>query len=151
RAVFRAAGTSRLAAAPAEAIARRDAEAATPPWVEHIEKKTVREPPPLLFDLTALQRTANRRFGFSAQRTLQLAQALYEEHKLITYPRTDSRHLSGDLRPQLPGLFAALADNPAYQPLTAPLLAALPPPAPRRVFADHLVSDHHAIIPTPLG
>ncbi|MCU0687427.1 MAG: DNA topoisomerase, partial [Polyangiaceae bacterium] len=63
------------------------------PRVEAVEKKPAREAPPLLFDLTSLQRTANRRFGFSARQTLDLAQALYEKHKLVTYPRTDSRHL----------------------------------------------------------
>ena len=61
----------------------------------------------MLFDLTSLQRTANRRFGFSAQRTLDLAQALYERHKLLTYPRTDSRHLTSDVAKELPALFAS--------------------------------------------
>ena len=104
---------ARLAtAALAEAIAGRDAAhgaARDPigPRVERVRARTVREPPPLLFDLTALQRTANRRFGLSAARTLEIAQALYERHKIITYPRTDARHLSSDVVRELPALFAA--------------------------------------------
>src|SRR5207248_1968872 len=62
--------------------------------VESLEQKTVEEKPPLPFDLTSLQRTANRAFGLSAARTLSIAQDLYERHKLITYPRTDSRYLT---------------------------------------------------------
>lgn len=137
----------RLAKRPlAEEVLRRSRAAAVP-VVESVESKTVREPPPLLFDLTALQRTANRRFGFSAQRTLEVAQALYEKHKLITYPRTDSRYLTSDLVPQLPRLFAALAEEPSYAPLVAPL-ADRPPPPSRRVFRDDRARDHHAIVPT---
>jgi DNA topoisomerase-3 len=117
--------------------------------VEEIAEKTVREPPPLLFDLGALQRTANRRFGYSAEQTLKLAQSLYEKHKLITYPRTDSRYLSNDLQAGLPRLFAALAHSPLYAPFVRPLLGdKAPRVAGRRIFADHKVSDHHAIIPT---
>ena len=77
--------------------------------VRKAQKKTATEKPPLLYDLTELQRNANARYGFTAERTLRAAQALYEERKLITYPRTSSRYLSGDLvdglkkrpRPQL--------------------------------------------------
>ena len=65
--------------------------------IESLTAQTVRTPPPLLYDLTELQRHANRLYGFSAQKTLELAQALYEQHKLISYPRTDSRHLSTDV------------------------------------------------------
>ena len=70
--------------------------------IEKIEAQTKRMGPPLLYDLTELQRHANRLYGFSAQRTLELAQALYEKHKLISYPRTDSRHLSQDVAKTLP-------------------------------------------------
>ena len=69
--------------------------------VESVERKEQSERAPLLYDLTSLQRDANRRFGFSARRTLQAAQSLYEGKKAITYPRTNSRYLSGDLVPQL--------------------------------------------------
>src|SRR5204863_344345 len=69
--------------------------------VESVERKEQKEIAPLLYDLTSLQRDANRRFGFSARRTLQAAQSLYEGKKAITYPRTSSRYLSGDMVPQL--------------------------------------------------
>ena len=64
--------------------------------------------PPLLYDLTSLQRDANRLMGLSAKQTLDAAQALYERHKLITYPRTDSRHLTHDMAAQLPAVISAL-------------------------------------------
>lgn len=135
----------RIAQRPlAEAVVARDRPA--PAVVERVDKKAVREPPPLLFDLGSLQRTANRRFGWTAQRTLSLAQALYEEHKLLTYPRTDSRHLPSDLIAQLPRTFAALAAQPVYRDFAEQAGHAQPP---RRVFQDQKVTDHHAIIPTP--
>ncbi len=117
------------------------------PRVHSVESRVVREPPPLLFDLTALQRTANRRFGFSAQRTLTLAQALYERHKVLTYPRTDSRHLGSDMVSELPAVLAALAEVPAYAGFVTTLGQA-PLRLGRRVVDDAKVSDHHAIIPT---
>jgi len=117
------------------------------PVVERVEGTKSREAPPQLFDLTTLQRTANRRWGMSATRTLEAAQALYERHKLLTYPRTDSRHLSSDLGDELPKLFRGLAQIGDYQPFAATLLAA-PPARPKRVFDDGKVHDHHAIIPT---
>lgn len=150
---WRRGGAARLAtAALAGAIVARDAAhgaASDPigPRVERIRARTVREPPPLLFDLTSLQRTANRRFGLSAARTLEVAQALYERHKVLTYPRTDSRHLSSDVARELPALFAALAAVPDYAPFAAPLVAAPPRPG-RRIVDDAKVHDHHAIIPT---
>ena len=125
--------------------------------VESVRARRTREPPPLLFDLTSLQRTANRRFGLSAARTLEIAQALYETHKILTYPRTDSRHLSRDLAATLPKLFGCLADLPDYQPFARRLLDAVPTvrrgwrPAAGvepRIFDDGKVHDHHAIIPT---
>lgn len=140
-------GKRRFAAAQlADAVALRDGQAPSP-VVESIEEKPVREPPPLLFDLGALQRTCNRRFGWSAQHTLQLAQALYERHKLLTYPRTDSRHLSNDLVPLLGKTFAALAENDDYTAFCATLRDGKVG-APKRIFQDHKVTDHHAIIPT---
>ncbi|HEY0195248.1 MAG TPA: DNA topoisomerase, partial [Kofleriaceae bacterium] len=131
----------------AEAICARDAADRDGPRVERLRARTVREAPPLLFDLTALQRTANRRFGFSAARTLELAQALYERHKVLTYPRTDARHLSSDVAKELPALFAALAELPDYAGFAAPLVARPPRPG-RRVVDDAKVHDHHAVIPT---
>ena len=132
-------------AAIAQAIVERDTVGRAS--VERVRAKTVREAPPLLFDLTSLQRTANRRFGFSAARTLEIAQALYERHKVLTYPRTDSRHLTSDVARELPALFDALAAIPAYAPFASRLVAEPPRPS-RRVVDDSKVHDHHAIIPT---
>jgi DNA topoisomerase-3 len=124
------------------------------PLVELVQQKKVREPPPLLFDLTSLQRTANRRFGLSASRTLEIAQALYETHKILTYPRTDSRYLTRDLASSMPRLFQVLAALPEYAPFARVLLddtgakAAATAASNRRIFDDSKVEDHHAIIPT---
>jgi DNA topoisomerase-3 len=120
------------------------------PIVERLVQKRSREPPPLLFDLTSLQRTANRRYGLSASHTLEAAQALYERHKVLTYPRTDSRHLPDDLAAEMPKLFAGLAQLPAYAPFVQPLRGGAPPVPARspRVFDPSKVQDHHAIIPT---
>ena len=88
--------TTRLTAAePAEAIAAAVRD--KPAVIESLETKPQVEQSPLLYDLTTLQREANRRFGFSASRTLSTAQALYDQHKVLTYPRTNSRYLSGDM------------------------------------------------------
>jgi DNA topoisomerase III len=112
--------------------------------VESINSTTQRAAPPLLYDLTELQRHANRLFGFSAQKTLDVAQALYEKHKLISYPRTDSRHLSKDVEETLPRIVKAIE---------APYRAKLAPgtgerPLGRKFIDDSKVTDHHAIIPT---
>jgi DNA topoisomerase-3 len=112
--------------------------------VEKIDAKTNRMPPPLLYDLTELQRHANRLYGFSAQRTLELAQALYEHHKLISYPRTDSRHLSEDVARTLPKIVGAIASG--YEGLLAPGTGK--GPLSRRYVDDTKVTDHHALIPT---
>ncbi len=130
-------------------VARGDGAAGGPhgPVVERLRQKRLREPPPLLFDLTSLQRTANRRYGLSATATLAAAQALYERHKILSYPRTDSRHLTSDMAKELPKLFGALAALADYAPFAKPLLDGAPA-RPRRVFDDAKVSDHHAIVPT---
>ncbi len=112
--------------------------------VESVEPETRRIPPPLLYDLTELQRHANRLFGLSARQTLSVAQALYEKHKLVTYPRTDSRHLSSDVAATLPGVVEAVAGP--YRQLLAPGTGQRP--LSRRFVDDARVSDHHAIIPT---
>jgi len=114
--------------------------------IETVDAETRRMAPPELYDLTELQRHANRLYGFSAQKTLDLAQALYERHKLISYPRTDSRHLSKDVAATLPAVAAAVAGR--YPGLLAPGTGDRP--LPRRFVDDAKVSDHHAIIPTPL-
>lgn len=117
------------------------------PRVSTSETRRQRVSPPKLFDLTSLQRTANARFGFSAQHTLDLAQALYERHKLLTYPRTDARHLPRAMHAEVPDILRALGREPRYAGFTQRLLAA-PIVRPARVFDDTKVSDHHAIIPT---
>src|SRR5665811_297140 len=112
--------------------------------IESIVAQTQRMPPPALYDLTELQRHANRLFGFSAQKTLDTAQALYERHKLISYPRTDSRHLSQDVARTLPRVVDTIAGP--YREQLAPGTGARP--LGRRFVDDSKVTDHHAIIPT---
>jgi DNA topoisomerase-3 len=116
--------------------------------VESLEVKPQTELPPLLYDLTSLQREANQRFGFSANRTLGAAQALYDQHKLLTYPRTNSRYLSGDmvsgLKPRARQVGAA---DPAYAEGARYVLGLEKLPL-TRVVNDAKVGDHHAIIPT---
>jgi len=115
--------------------------------VSEADRKRIREQPPLLYDLTALQRRANERYGISAPRTLEIAQALYEKHKLITYPRTDARYLTPDQVPGLPALLEGLAGLPVYRPFAEALLAHPIAPGKRVVDAAE-VGDHHAILPT---
>src|SRR5439155_431052 len=115
--------------------------------VESIKSTTQRAAPPLLYDLTELQRHANRLFGFSAQKTLDIAQALYESHKLISYPRTDSRHLSQDVASTLPRIVKAI-EAPFRESLAA---GTGERPLGRRFIDDSKVTDHHAIIPTPIS
>lgn len=108
---------------------------------------------PLLFDLTSLQREANARFGFTAKTTLALAQALYEKHKVLTYPRTDSRHLPEDYLHQVPQILSALAQstspaNREHVPFAKKVQAQHWVTPNRRIFNNKKVSDHFAIIPT---
>ncbi|MDQ3264045.1 MAG: DNA topoisomerase 3 [Myxococcota bacterium] len=107
--------------------------------------ETRRMPAPLLYDLTELQRHANRLYGFSAARTLEIAQTLYERHKAISYPRTNSRHLSTEVAATLPKVVQAVADP--YREKLAP--GTFVQPLGRRFVDDAKVTDHHAIIPTP--
>jgi DNA topoisomerase-3 len=111
-----------------------------------VEAKDKSEPPPLAYDLTALQREANSRLGFSAQKTLSTLQSLYERHKLVTYPRTDSRYISKDIVPTLKDrLKAVLASR--FGGAVQQLLAGPIKPGGRFVN-DAKVSDHHALLPT---
>ena len=120
------------------------------PGVVTEESKPTTQLSPLLFDLTSLQREANGRFGFSAKTTLSLAQALYEKHKALTYPRTDSRHLPEDYPATVQKTLDALAGDGAYGPFASRILTEhWVRPANRRVFNNAKVSDHFAIIPTP--
>src|SRR2546425_1215837 len=117
--------------------------------VEKVERKEQSERAPLLYDLTSLQRDANRRYGFSARRTLQAAQSLYEGKKAITYPRTSSRYLSGDLVPQLKPTAATLLPIPDYAQAAQYVVGLAELPL-NRVVNDAKVGDHHAIIPTDI-
>lgn len=101
---------------------------------------------PQLYDLTELQRDANKMFGYSAKETLSIMQGLYEHHKVVTYPRTDSRYLSADIVETLPDRIKAVQMKP-YAPLAAKVLRA-PIKASKAFVDDSKVSDHHAIIPT---
>src|SRR6185295_18942212 len=115
--------------------------------IEKVERKEQSERAPLLYDLTSLQRDANRRYGFSARRTLQAAQSLYEGKKAITYPRTSSRYLSGDLVPQLKPTAETLLPIPDHA-TAAQFVLDLGELPLGRVVNDARVDDHHAIIPT---
>jgi DNA topoisomerase III len=132
-------------AAEAEAIV--EAVRGRPGEITKLEKSTKKERAPLLYDLTSLQRDANTRFGFSARRTLAAAQRLYEEHKALTYPRTNSRFLSGDLVGELKPIASLVGRNREYARAAAYVtgLDLLPL---GRVVNDAKVTDHHAIIPT---
>ncbi|HET9124939.1 MAG TPA: DNA topoisomerase 3 [Solirubrobacteraceae bacterium] len=103
--------------------------------------------PPLLYDLTSLQRDASSRFGFTARRTLGAAQRLYEEHKALTYPRTNSRYLTGDMVPEIKEIAKLVGGEPEFREAAAYVtgLDVLPL---GRVVNDAKVTDHHAIIPT---
>lgn len=119
--------------------------------VVKVEQRQRRSAPPPLYDLTALQRDMNRQYGFTAQKTLSIAQALYEQHKVITYPRTDSRFLTRDMQPRLPALVGSLADR---FPKEVERLNRVGRLEAAHVINDKKVTDHHAIIPTgkpPVG
>ncbi|XID91988.1 DNA topoisomerase 3 [Paenibacillaceae bacterium WGS1546] len=107
-------------------------------------EKTV--PHPLAYDLTELQRDANRLLGFSAKMTSNVLQRLYEQHKLVTYPRTDSRYLTSDMAGTLKERLSSIAVGP-YAPLARPLLRGQLQLG-KRIVDDSKVTDHHAIIPT---
>jgi DNA topoisomerase-3 len=130
-----------------EAIAIANKVKKKPGLVLSVTKEQKRQLFPQLYDLTELQRDANRRYGFSAQKTLKIVQQLYENRKLITYPRTDSRYLTKDLVATLPGLVQNLHQEP-YSEFVKPLLSLAKLPISKRLVDDSKVSDHHAIIPT---
>ena len=141
------AGAKPRIATEAEAVAIVEACEGKTATITKLEKKEQREKAPMLYDLTTLQREANTRYGFSAKRTLAAAQRCYEEHKALTYPRTNSRYLTKDMvaeiKPtaELVGARAEYAKAAAY--VTGLDLLPL-----GRVVNDAKVTDHHAIIPT---
>lgn len=123
------------------------------PGIVTEESKPSTQLSPALFDLTSLQREANSRFGFSAKTTLSLAQTLYERHKALTYPRTDSRYLPEDYLSTVRGTVQALADNStAASASTRPFAEQLSKTdwirPNKRIFDNNKISDHFAIIPT---
>ncbi|MCP9488655.1 MAG: DNA topoisomerase 3 [Solirubrobacteraceae bacterium MAG38_C4-C5] len=114
--------------------------------ITKLDKKRRKERAPLLYDLTSLQRDANTRFGFSARRTLAAAQRCYEEHKVLTYPRTSSRYLSTDMISELKPTAQHVGAHREYAKGAA-YVASLDVLPLGRVVADEKVTDHHAIIP----
>ncbi len=112
------------------------------------EAKPTTSMAPGLFDLTSLQREANARFGFSAKNTLGLAQALYEKHKVLTYPRTDSRHLPEDYISTVKQTLETLSENNNYYQFAAQILNGNWVKPNKRIFDNTKISDHFAIIPT---
>lgn len=116
---------------------------------EVIDVKTTpkRTPAPHLFDLTELQKEAHKRYGWSAKETLSTLQNLYERHKIVTYPRTDSKHLTSDMKSTFTDRIKASAVGD-YRAAANKILSKGTPQAQKGVVNDALVSDHHAIIPT---
>ena len=116
--------------------------------IQSIETKKVVKKPMLLYDLTELQRDANKRYGYTADKTLKIAQELYEKRKAITYPRTDSRYLSKDMIDGLKKKISLLKEHQKYGKYCEYLLSLEKLPISKRVVDDTKVRDHHAIIPT---
>ncbi|HXN36526.1 MAG TPA: DNA topoisomerase 3 [Solirubrobacteraceae bacterium] len=130
-----------------EALAIVAACEGRPATITKLEKKEQREKAPMLYDLTTLQREANNRYGFSAKRTLAAAQRLYEEHKALTYPRTNSRYLTTDMVEEIKPIAELVGAHPDYRK-GAEYVTGLDVLPLARVVNDEKVTDHHAIIPT---
>jgi DNA topoisomerase-3 len=143
---FHAGAKPRLAT-EAEALAIVAAVRERSGEITKVEKREVTEKPPMLYDLTSLQRDANTRFGFSARRTLGAAQRLYEEHKALTYPRTNSRFLTSDMADEIKPTAELVGARSEYRAAAA-YVTALDVLPLGRVIDDAKVTDHHAIIPT---
>ncbi|MEY3942423.1 MAG: topoisomerase family protein, partial [Pseudomonadota bacterium] len=112
------------------------------------ETKPSSQSAPMLFDLTSLQREANARFGFSAKASLGLTQALYEKHKAVTYPRTDSKALPEDYIETVINCFKGLSKIPDYKPFASQLIAEKRVVPNKKIFNNAKISDHFAIFPT---
>lgn len=113
--------------------------------VRDIQEKVKVEPAPLPYDLTEIQREANQRFGYSAKKTLGLVQSLYETHKIVTYPRTDSKYLTSDMKNTMKERLQAVSD---FLPEAKQYLKNGAVVKQTKVFQDSKVTDHHALIPT---
>jgi DNA topoisomerase-3 len=133
--------TAEEAQAIVEAVRGRRGE------ITRLEKTERKERAPLLYDLTSLQRDANARYGFSARRTLAAAQRLYEDHKALTYPRTNSRFITRDMIGEIKPTAGLLSTRPEYAK-AADYVTSLDVLPLARVVNDERVEDHHAIIPT---
>src|SRR6185436_5631917 len=120
------------------------------PGVVTEESKPTTQISPLLYDLTSLQREANSRFGFSAKNTLGLAQALYEKHKVLTYPRTDSRALPEDYIATVKKTLEVLGET-RYAEFANQILKSDWVKPNKRIFNNAKISDHFAIIPTSIA
>jgi len=130
--------------AQAEAIA--NAVKGKKATLTEVKKEYKHQAPPAAYDLTELQRDANKKYAYSAKQTLSLMQSLYETHKLLTYPRTDSRYITDDVARTLTDRLKAVSVGP-YKELAQKILRAKPIPT-RYIVNNQKVSDHHAIIPT---
>jgi DNA topoisomerase-3 len=113
--------------------------------VRSVEKKTVNQEPPLLYDLTALQKEANSKHGFSADKTLSIAQKLYETHKVITYPRTESRYISADVFDEIPELINVLKQYPRFGTYAGTRENVV---LNTGCVNDKKITDHHALLIT---
>ena len=114
--------------------------------IRSLQRKRREAPPPAAYDLTELQRDANRKYAYSAKETLSMMQSLYENHKVLTYPRTDSRYISQDVVPTLPERITSVAVD-EYRDLALSIRRQRPLQT-KYLVNDAKVSDHHAIIPT---
>ena len=131
-------GREKAEAARAEVIGARTVR------VVNVERKETREQPPLLYDLTTLQKEANSRYGFSAEKTLDIAQSLYEK-KFITYPRTGSRYISEDVAEEIPALIGNMTRYPRFAEYAGKMDTAS---LSRRSVDNEKIADHHALLPT---
>ena len=131
-------GREKAEAARAEVIGARTVR------VVNVERKEAREQPPLLYDLTTLQKEANSRYGFSAEKTLDIAQSLYEK-KFITYPRTGSRYISEDVAEEIPALIGNMTRYPRFAEYAGRMDTAS---LSRRSVDNEKIADHHALLPT---
>ena len=115
--------------------------------VSLVESEEKQIPPPLLYDLTELQRDANKKYGFSAEKTLNIVQDLYEKRKAVTYPRTDSRYLSDDMIKVIPIILKRINFEP-YNKFLSYVFSLEKLPITKRIVDNSKITDHHAIIPT---
>ncbi len=114
--------------------------------VINVKKEAKQEQPPLAYDLTELQRDANLKYNYSAKKTLEIMQRLYETHKIVTYPRTDSRYITSDIVPTLTERLKSISTGPYTEAVTALLRGGVK--TTKRFVDNSKVTDHHAIIPT---